>query len=42
VQPRGGFGGGSYGEREGQITWQARVLHIGGNRGGEGNTFSRG
>jgi len=42
VQPRGGSGGGSYGGRGGQITWWAGVLHIGGNRGGGGNIFSRG
>jgi len=42
TQPRGGFGGGSYGGRGGQITWQAGVPHTGGNRGGGGNMFSRG
>jgi len=41
AQPRGGFGGGSYGGKGGQITWQAGVLHTGGNRGGGGNIFSR-
>jgi len=37
VQPRGGYGGGSYGGRRGQITWRTG----GGYRGGEeeGNTF---
>jgi len=42
AQPRGSFGGGSYRGRGGQITWQAGVLHIGGNWGGGGNLFSRG
>jgi len=43
VQPRGGFGGGSYGKRGRQITWRAGVpLHTGGNRGGRENMFSRG
>jgi len=42
AQPRGSFGGGLYGGRGGQITWQTGVLQIGGNRGGEGNTFNRG
>jgi len=42
VQPRGGFGGGSYGGRGGQITWQAGVPHTGGNKGGDGNTFRGG
>ena len=41
TQPRGSFGGGSYGGKGGQITWRAGVPHTGGNRGG-GNTFSRG
>jgi len=36
AQPRGGFGGGSYRGRGGQITWQAGVPHTG------GNMFSRG
>jgi len=41
VQPRGGFGGGSYRERGGQITWRAGAQYIGaGNRGG-GNSFNR-
>jgi len=34
AQPRGSLGGGSYGGRGGQITWQAGVLQTGGNRGG--------
>jgi len=42
AQPRGSFGGGSYGGRGGQITWWAGVLQIGENRGGGGNTFNRG
>jgi len=42
AQPRGSFGGGSYGGREGQITWRAGVLQTGGNKGGGGNTFNRG
>jgi len=41
VQPRGGFGGGSYGGKGGQITWWAGVPQAGGNRGGGGNTFNR-
>jgi len=41
TQPRGSFGGGSYGGKGGQITWRAGVPHTGENRGG-GNTFSRG
>jgi len=40
AQPRGSFGGGSYGGRGGQITWRAGVPQTGGNRGG--NTFNRG
>jgi len=32
VQPREGFGGGSYKGRGGQITWWAGVLLTGGNR----------
>jgi len=42
VQPRGSFGGGSYGGKGEQITWRAGVLHMGGNRGGGENVFSRG
>jgi len=42
AQPRGSFGGGSYGGRGGQITWWAGVPQTGGNRGGGGNTFNRG
>ena len=42
VQPRGSFGGGSYGGKGGQITWWAGVLQTGGNRGGGGNMFNRG
>jgi len=42
AQPKGGFGGGSYGGKGGQITWWAGVLQTGGNRGGGGNTFNRG
>jgi len=42
AQSRGGFGGGSYGGKEGQITWRAGVPQVGGNRGGGGNTFNRG
>jgi len=42
AQPRESFGGGLYGGRGGQITWWAGVPHTGGNRGGEGNLFSRG
>ena len=42
AQPRGSFGGGSYGGRGGQITWWAGVPQTGGNRGGAGNTFNRG
>jgi len=42
AQPRGSFGGGSYGGRRGQITWWAGVPQTGGNRGGAGNTFNRG
>jgi len=42
VQPRGSFGGGSYGGRGGQITWRAGVPQTGGNRGGAGNIFNRG
>jgi len=42
AQPRGSFGGGSYGGKGGQITWWIGVLHMGGNRGGGGNVFSRG
>jgi len=41
MQLRGGFGGRSYGERGGQITWWAGVLHTGGNRGGGRNIFNR-
>jgi len=41
AQPRGSFGGGSYGGKGGQITWQAGVLQTGGNRGRGGNTFNR-
>jgi len=41
AQLRGSFGGGSYGEKGGQITWRAGVLQTGGNRGGGGNTFNR-
>ena len=42
AQLRGGFGGGSYGGRGGQITWWTGVPHIGENRRGGGNIFSRG
>jgi len=42
VQPRGGFGGGSYGGRGRQIIWWAGVLHTGENKGGGENMFSRG
>jgi len=42
VQPRGGFGGGSYGGKGGQITWRAGVPQTGGNRGGGGNMSNRG
>jgi len=42
TQPRGGFGGGSYGGRGGQITWWAGVPYTGGNKGGGGNTFRGG
>jgi len=42
AQPRGSFGGGSYGGRGGQITWRAGVPQAGGNRRGGGNTFNRG
>jgi len=42
MQPRGGFGGGLYRGKGGQITWWAGVPHTGGNRGGGGNTLSRG
>jgi len=42
TQPRGSFGGGSYGGRGGQITWWAGVPQTGGNKGGTGNTFNRG
>jgi len=42
TQPKGGFGGGSYGGKGGQITWRAGVSQTGGNRGGGGNTFNRG
>jgi len=42
AQPREGFGGGSYGGKEGQITWRAGVPQVGGNRGGGGNMFNRG
>ena len=42
AQPREGFGGGSYGGKEGQITWRAGVPQAGGNRGGGGNMFNRG
>jgi len=42
AQPRKSFGGGSYGGKGGQITWQAGVLQTRGNRGGEGNTFNKG
>jgi len=42
TQPRVSFGGGSYGERGGQITWRAGVSQTGENRGGAGNTFNRG
>jgi len=41
AQPRGSFGRGSYRGRGGQITWWAGVPHIGGNREGGGNLFSR-
>jgi len=41
AQPRGSFGRGSYRGRGGQITWRAGVPHIGGNREGGGNLFSR-
>jgi len=42
AQPRGNFGGGSYGGKGRQITWRAGVPQTGGNRGGGGNTFNRG
>jgi len=42
AQPKRGFGGGSYGGREGQITWWAGAPYTGGNRRGRGNMFSRG
>jgi len=42
AQPRGGFGGGSYGGREGHITWRAGVPHTGENRGAGGNMFRGG
>jgi len=42
MQPREGFGGRSYRGKEGQITWQAGVLHTGGNKGRGGNTFRGG
>jgi len=42
AQPRRSFGGRSYREKGGQITWQAGVLQTGGNRGGGGNMFNRG
>jgi len=38
AQPREGFGGGSYKEREGQITWRAGVSHTGEEYRGGGNT----
>ena len=39
AQPRGGYGGGLYGGREGQIMWRTG----GGYRGrGRGNIFNRG
>jgi len=41
VQPKGGFGGGSYGGRGGQITWWAGVLLTGGNREGGNQTGPR-
>jgi len=37
ARPREGFGGGSYEEREGQITWRAGVSHTGGEYRGGGN-----
>jgi len=42
AQPRGGFGGGSYGGRGGHITWWAEVPHTEENRGARGNTFRGG
>jgi len=42
AQPRGEFGGGSYGGRGGHITWRAGVPHTGENRGAGGNTFREG
>jgi len=42
AQPRGGFGGGSYGGRGGHITWQTGVPHTGENRGAGGNMFRGG
>jgi len=42
VQPRGSFGGGSYGGKRGQITWRAEVPQIGGNRKEGRNMFNRG
>ena len=42
AQPKGGFGGGSYGGKGGQITWRAGVLQTGENRKGGGNIFNRG
>jgi len=47
VQPRGRYGGGSYGRRGGQIIWRVRGPSTGGYRGGGGgggggNMFNRG
>jgi len=47
VQPRGGYGKGSYGGRGGQITWRARGPSTGEEyrkegEGGGGNPFNRG
>jgi len=43
AQPRGGYGGRSYREREGQIMWRTEEPSMGGEyRGGGGNTFNRG
>ena len=39
---KGEFWRGSYGGKGGQITWQAGVPPIGGNRGAGGNISNRG
>jgi len=43
TQPRGGYGGGLYRGRGGQITWRAGEPSTGGGyrAGGRGNTFNR-